>query len=124
MSLQCLYCRAFKDESEFSREHVIPQAIGGVFESGNPFKLHNVCERCNNVAGLYVDAPFLRSFSVHNGRADSELRTVELELKTALPLTFLGRHCSLKHGTRICELWLGPTGDLIYHFQPYPKKPD
>ena len=125
MLLQCLYCRAFKDKSEFSGEHVIPQAMGGIFEPTNPFKLHNVCKRCNNMTGLYVDAPFLRSFSVHNGRADSELQTIKPGPKTTLPLTFLGRHCSLKHGIRICELWLGPTGDLVYHFhEPYPKEPD
>jgi len=32
---------------------------------------------------------------------------------------------NLEHGSRICEFWLGPTGDRIYHFhEPYPREPD
>lgn len=125
MQLQCVYCGSFKEEHEFSGEHVIPEAIGGVFDTENPFKLSEVCGRCNNIFGLFVDGPFLRNFFTKNDRADAAFRTVKLGPTTVLPLRYLGRQHSLTHGTKLCERWLGPTGDAIYHFhEPYPEKPN
>jgi hypothetical protein len=123
MSRQCVYCGNLKEDDEFTGEHVIPDAIGGTFEQENPFKLTDVCERCNNVFGLYVDAPFIRSFFTQNNRADSALRIVEPGPKTIVPLRYMGRQPSLTYGSKLCDRWLGPTGDSIYHFhEPYPEK--
>ena len=42
-----------------------------------------------------------------------------------LPLLYMGIIQRLQYGTKICEFWLGPTGDSIYHFHdPYPEEAD
>jgi hypothetical protein len=41
-----------------------------------------------------------------------------------LPLNYMGYLEELNVGTRVCEFWLGPTGDRIYHFhEPYSDEP-
>lgn len=55
--MKCLYCGNEKNEEDFSQEHVIPKALGGNLTPDNPFTIHNVCRRCNSVAGAFIDGP-------------------------------------------------------------------
>ena len=55
------------------------------------------------------------------GRVQSATRALNPGPKAFLPLTFGGKLDGVQYGPRICEFWLGPTGDSIYHFhEEYP----
>ena len=121
----CLYCNREKDEIELSDEHVIPQAIGGALQPTNPFKTRSVCRRCNNLCGLYVDTAFIKSWFTQASRAQDALRYLNIEKSNVVPLTYMGEIEDFECDGKICEFWLGPTGDSIFHFhQPYPEDPD
>jgi hypothetical protein len=117
----CLYCGRSKPVEEFSDEHVLPDALGGNLHP-NPLLLKNVCERCNNLCGFFVDGPFIKSWFTQNGTAQGELYAGRIK-ERVLPLNYAGEVTDLAEGGRICDFWLGPTGDAIYHFhQPYPAE--
>jgi hypothetical protein len=115
MSSYCTYCGKYKDKADFTREHVIPKRIGGNFEPVNPL-LISVCRICNNLAGQYIDAPFTRNFFVHNSRASEAKQYIDLDQKPILPLKYFGVLPEIKFQGKVCEFWLGPSGDLVYHF--------
>lgn len=125
MGLVCLYCKKEKTAEEFSQEHVLPRGIGGNLNTYNPFSINDVCSRCNNLSGLFIDGPFIKSWFINNSRADVAKRYCHLTPETILPLVYFGEIEALKQGDKICEFWLGPTGDTIYHFHvPYPEEMD
>lgn len=122
---RCVYCNQDKGEDEFSEEHVLPQAIGGNLSPTNPFKTSDVCARCNNFCGLFIDAPFIKSWFTQSGIAEEARRYVEFSEESIFPLRYMGPMPDLTHKSRICEFWIGPTGDSIYHFhEPYPEVKD
>jgi HNH endonuclease len=104
MKRLCVYCGKDKEEVEFSDEHVLPQAIGGNLPTTNPFLLRDVCERCNNLCGLFVDGPFLKSWITQNDKALHALVGANLGLTTILPLTYIGRSlsCTMRTERAIC----------------------
>ncbi|HWB62039.1 MAG TPA: HNH endonuclease [Chitinophagales bacterium] len=119
----CLYCGKEKSKEELTQEHFLPRAIGGNLDSYNPFSINNVCERCNTLSGLFIDAPFIKGWLLNNDRATNAKKYVDITEKTILPLKYLGVISDLRFEDNVCELWLGPTGDLIYHFhQPWPDE--
>lgn len=121
----CFYCDNDKPIGEFSKEHIIPKAIGGVISTRNPFLTEDVCKRCNNAAGYYIDAPFSKSYFINNYRAQNAAEYLKLTPKTILPLSYMGEMKEVNFEGKICEMYLGPTGDRIYHFHlPYPAEPD
>lgn len=124
MMKRCLYCYEFKDESEFSKEHVIPKSIGGNFNiSLSPFLLYNVCGRCNNILGIYVDAPFTKSLIINMFRSTVANKWIRPENNTIAPLSYMGVNKDIKYNNNICEVYLSPSGDSIYHFhEPYPHE--
>lgn len=122
--LICAYCGKEKSDEEFTQEHVIPKAIGGNLFPDNPFLLNNVCKRCNNVSGTYIDGPFIKSWLTQNSRAENLYKYADISKNPILPLVYMGPCHELSYEDKICELWLGPTGDTIYHFHlPYPDEP-
>lgn len=117
----CVYCGRSKPVVEFSDEHVLPAALGGNLHP-NPLLLKNVCERCNNLCGLFVDGPFIKSWFTQNGMAQGALYAGRIK-EAVLPLKYAGELTGLTDGDRICDHWLGPNDDSIYHFhKPYPKE--
>jgi hypothetical protein len=119
--MKCIYCN--KEREEFTKEHIIPKLIGGSLEPVNPFLINNVCRRCNNIAGLYIDAPFTKNWFLNSARASNAKKCVDLKSNPILPLKYMGTLSQLKHEKKICEYWMGPTGDGIYHFhEPYPEE--
>lgn len=120
---RCIYCNIEKEDTEFSKEHVLPKAIGGVIEPQNPFITNLVCKSCNNTAGLFIDAPFIKSWIINNYRASNAANYIKITPATIVPLTYMGIVNGVKYKNYNCELYLGPTGDLIYHFHlPYPEE--
>ena len=121
---KCVYCNELKDDSEMSKEHVIPQSLGGNLTPTNPFLLYDVCRRCNTLCGRYIDAPFIKSWLNQNAKANNALQYIDLSKRPIVPLN-MGTLHEVQFSNKICELWLGPSGDLIYHFHtPYPDEPD
>ena len=117
---RCIYCDEEKDEKDFSREHILPKAIGGALLPQNPFITDEVCERCNNISGLFIDAPFTKSWLFTNYRSSNATKFASITPQTTLPLFYFGVMKDLKYEDKICECYLGPNGDRIYHFhRPY-----
>lgn len=120
----CVYCGRDKLSGELSKEHVIPQSITGRLDPC-PFVIRNVCERCNNLCGMFVDEPFTKSYLVNNLRARCLEKYVDLTSDPVLPLVYYGVLKQMTFRERLCEVWSGPTGDSIYHFHlPYPNTRD
>jgi hypothetical protein len=114
----CPYCATEKDAQEFTDEHVLPRALGGALHPTNPFKLR-VCQQCNAIAGLYVDAPVVRSWLLRLARASALIDPLD-PVAPAMHLQFVGRLEAWEDADTICDYWLGPTGDSVFHFhRPY-----
>ena len=110
----CPYCGQDKDLDELTDEHVLPQALGGALTPANPFKI-KACRACNNACGRHVDGPFCRSLLIHYARRSAGSMAVDMAADPIVPLGCMG---SIKAwtGPDVCDLWIGPTGDSIYHF--------
>ena len=116
----CVYCGQTKDEG-FSDEHILPRAIGGNLLH-NQLKIR-VCQRCNNTLGMFVDGPFVKSWTISNHHASDALRYVDFDGNPGIQLCYMGISTEFSYGSKICEVWLGPTGDIVLHFhEPYPEQ--
>lgn len=121
----CIYCNRERPESEFTQEHILPRALGGAIKPTNPFSTDLVCNTCNTISGFFIDAPFAKSWFINNYRAENAKKYIKLTSSTILPLVYFGVIDELKYKDQICEFYIGPTGDLIYHFHlPYPEEID
>ena len=118
--MNCIYCREEKQIDEFSLEHVIPQFLGGNFVS-DKFKTRNVCKKCNNNLGLFVDAAFEKDWLVFNHLKSQMHAFFNPEAPTSLPLRYMGHSVinppHMVDG-EICEYWLGPLGEQIFWIRP------
>src|ERR1700739_3046744 len=57
--------------------------------------------------------------------AAGALHGVALGPATILTLSYCGELREFAYGDRICDFWLGPTADRVYHFpRPSPDEPD
>lgn len=120
----CMYCGKEFDEDDMTREHVIPQVIGGNIEEKNPFIIYNVCKRCNNVAGTFIDGIFAKQFLTKDNIDRINSRYTDINENPFMPSTYMGKVKGIAFNRRICELWIGPAGDYIFHFhEPYEEKP-
>lgn len=122
----CVYCGHDIDECDLSQEHIIPKAIGGNLMPANPFVINNVCKRCNNLCGAYIDGPFIKNWLVYNARVENINKYTTIPKSGGiLPLRYMGVLNDIRYEEKKCELWLGPTGDTIYHFhKAYPSEPN
>lgn len=111
----CIYCGRDKLDRELSLEHIWPSALGGSL-CGDLFKTPRVCRRCNEKCGLWVDGEFLKSWFVQNEVALAQYPYLDPANPTALSLVYLGIQSDLPlQDGLICERWVGPSGDHIYH---------
>ncbi|GAB7521537.1 HNH endonuclease [Paraburkholderia sp. 2C] len=112
----CLYCGTDKPISEFSLEHIFPDSLGGSLCS-DIFKTRQVCQRCNNLSGLFIDGPFIRSWFRNNQDAMAAREYLTLDgSDSTLPLIYIGELRAISTTDEVCESWLGPCGEHIYHF--------
>ncbi|WP_219907783.1 HNH endonuclease [Pandoraea apista] len=112
----CIYCREAKNADDFSLEHIIPQFLGGTY-APDEFKTRDVCKRCNNDLGLFVDAGFEKDWLVTQKLRDIACSTFDLESDTGVPLLCMGMSDLRPPGMlsdEICEAWLGPLGEQVY----------
>ena len=122
--MNCIYCREEKQIDEFSLEHVVPQFLGGNFVS-DKFKTRNVCKKCNNNLGLFVDAAFEKDWLVFNHLKSQAHAFFNPKAPTSLPLHYMGHSVinppHMVDG-EICEYWLGPLGEQIFWIRPDDEK--
>jgi len=116
MDQECVYCGEKKSISEFSLEHIFPDALGGTL-CDDLFKTRNVCQKCNSKCGMWVDAPVIKNWFSQNVGFQAALEFVDLEKGSILPLSYMGILDELNSVDKVCEFWLGPCGDSIYHFR-------
>ncbi|MGR6859977.1 HNH endonuclease [Aliivibrio salmonicida] len=121
---ECIYCREKKEPSEFSLEHVLPQFIGGA-AAPDFLKTRQVCEKCNNNLGLFVDAGFEKDWIVHNHLRTAAHVFFDPKEPTGLPFICMG-NSELQppdmSSDEICELWLGPLGERVYWIRPIDER--
>lgn len=100
---RCIYCLDEKDDAEFDREHVIPQAFG-TFDS-DTLVIDCVCKECNSLFGRTIDEKLARD-------TIEGIDRVAVGLKQAAEFKTLGRR-----STTYVELDRdGPMqGALAYH---------
>lgn len=115
MPFFCHYCGKERPDEEFTKEHVIPQALGGAVRPTNPFLL-DVCKRCNSACGRHVDGPFIRSWYTQMDRFGNSRRYIDLDRDPIVPLLYLGENQDVKWEGKICDYWQGPAGDHVFHF--------
>lgn len=117
---KCIYCNTEKSDDEFSLEHAIPRFLGGA-DAPERFKLHNVCQRCNNNLGLFVDAAFAKTFWIANWLQQSALEGHDPQARNGVPLFCMGQSKLEPPGMteeELCECWLGPFGEQVYWIRP------
>jgi len=114
--MRCIYCYKECQPSEFSLEHIFPKSLGGNLP-GDYFETNQVCVRCNSLMGRYVDGAFIKSWFTKNYKAEDATRYIDLENGSPLPLIYMGICNDVQTvDDEVCEMWLGPCGDPIYHF--------
>lgn len=116
MDKQCIYCGRREHAAKFSLEHIFPDAFGGTL-CNELFKTRNVCQNCNSLCGIWVDAPVIKNWFSQNVSFKAALEFVDLEKGSILPLSYMGILDELSSVDIVCEYWLGPCGDSIYHFR-------
>ncbi len=119
----CAYCSYDKLNIDMTDEHVLPRKLGGNLSPQNPFLIKNVCKNCNVASGRYIDGPFIRSWFMQNRRAENAKKYLDLNANPIVPLIYMGEIKNSFIREKNCDMWLGPTGDTIYHFHdPYPEQ--
>lgn len=114
----CLYCGRDKPIAEFSLEHIFPDSLGGSLSGDNYiFKTRRVCQRCNNLSGMFIDGPFIKSWFRNNNDAIASREYLTLNANdSTLPLIYMGELHTISATDEVCESWLGPCGEHVYHF--------
>jgi hypothetical protein len=122
--VKCFHCDIEKPETDFSLEHIFPDALGGDYCS-DLFFTNRLCRTCNSNTGLFVDGPFIRNFFVSNDEANSALNFARLDAPCLLPMRF---HCTLEQlfadQDKVLDIWSGPLGGYAYHLRPQSKPED
>lgn len=117
---KCIYCGKDKPVTDFSDEHIWPDALGGDFLE--PFwRTQDVCKRCNSLSGVFVDGAFIKGFFGTAERATGARNYVDISNPNSvcLPLDYLGQlKMSSLPPDEIGEYWAGPCGANILHIRP------
>ena len=121
----CAYCQVPTPEAEFTLEHAIPQFLGGA-QAPEVFRLHNVCQACNNNLGTFVDGAYAKSWPVSQALAHAA-RRLYVGGPRPLPLWCIGQvqldgvelptWRSEKHAY-VQEMWVGPSGETLLWLRP------
>lgn len=116
----CSYCLRWKSSDERSYEHIWPQSLGGD-PLPAPWRTDDVCRQCNNIAGQWVDAEFVKSlYGSHERFSGTEAYLDPRNpAKAVVPLVFMGAVDNMDlEDDEVAEVWLGPAGDTIVHIRP------
>lgn len=120
---ECIICQKSKDISEFSKEHIFPDGLLRKIEN-NHLILYNVCKKCNNDLGLFVDAPVVKYWFISLYQRLYYLKYADLNLPDIIPLIYKGEIEGMLYNDMVCDYWHGPGEDLIFHFhKPFSEIP-
>ena len=112
----CVYCG--ETDVEGSLEHLWPQGLGGA-QAPELFRTRDVCRKCNNKCGLFVDAPFIKSWVLKGASAFESLWYADLspDSRAVLPPIYWGVLADdLALGAGLsCEVWLSACRGVIFH---------
>ena len=101
---QCIFCMNSKEDSEFNREHIILEALGG---KGDEDICFNVCTSCNSSLGTRVDASLL------NQSVTKYMRYIlGIKGKTGIPNPFKGIELTYADTPFIGELKVNKEGEI------------
>jgi len=116
--MKCIYCNEEKNINELSLEHIFPSALGGKSIKSELFKTRNVCKRCNNLSGLYIDSIFVKNFFATSLVLFSKyIGYYNFKESPHIPFSYFGFVEYIKHPKfKYCEKWLWLDGSRIYHF--------
>jgi hypothetical protein len=108
---RCIACERNKAESDFSLEHILPQAMGGGALCSDLFKTRAVCRTCNSTMGIFVDAPMFRNW-IAKVSAAASADFVDLDSATSwVPFIYAGSSEFLRVAPdEILEIWAGHAG--------------
>lgn len=113
--MNCIYCNGRKNNPRMTLEHIWPQSLGGA-AAPELFRSNQVCESCNNHAGLWVDGAFTKSWFVANEAAMQDRSYLDPEKPGIVPFIYMGIDTEFPNRPdHICERWLGQAGEHIYH---------
>ena len=119
--VECIYCQELKKESKFSLEHVIPQFLGGS-QCPDKLKTREVCNRCNNNLGLFVDAAYQKEFATNGFLNNAYYAFFDPNKPIGLPLNCIGISKDLSppriNKNEVCEMWIGPLGEQVFWVRP------
>lgn len=122
----CIYCDFERDENEFSDEHIFPRALGGDF-LGDFWRTQDVCQRCNSMAGVYVDGAYIKSHLSILGSISSSQTYMSIEdpALRPMPMFFMTTlsNFSENENERV-DLWVGACGATVFHFRPINTEDD
>lgn len=112
----CIYCAGRRRDPKLSDEHIWPAALGGGACPQAVFRTRQVCRTCNNFVGQWVDGAFYKSWFIQHEVGTSALQYLDPAAPSVLPPIYMGfdTEIPLSEGL-VCERWLGPAGDHIYH---------
>lgn len=109
----CIYCAGASGPSTETLEHIWPKALGGAV-CGDIFKTRQVCRRCNNEAGLWVDGAFLRNLLIQQERMLCDAAYYAPGAPTLPGFVYLGEDVEFPiEAGEVCERWLGPSGETL-----------
>jgi hypothetical protein len=98
-----------------SLEHIWPRSLGGA-QAGELFRSSSVCQTCNNLAGLWVDGAYLKSWFIAAETAGAARQFLDPTTPGILPLTYMGMDQEFPSpADQECERWIGPAGEHVYH---------
>lgn len=121
--ITCIYCEEQKPKAQFSNEHIWPLALGG--DSLPDFwQTSEVCGRCNNLSGLFVDGAFVKSWIGSAERStDAFYAESTPPSKLVLPLSYLGKveNVPIEEGL-VAEFWTVACGSHIVHIRSDDKE--
>lgn len=101
---QCIFCMNSKEDSEFNREHIILEALGG---KGDEDICLNVCTSCNSSLGTRVDASLL------NQNITKYMRYIfQIKGKNGIPNPFKGVELTYADTPFIGELKVNKEGKI------------
>lgn len=116
----CIYCNLEKIGTEFSDEHIWPDALGGDHLS-RFWRTDEVCRACNSMSGVFVDGAFIRGWagSMERGCGARDYMLLSDPMQTVLPLNYLGKLPNeMTESGEVADWWVGPCGATIVHIRP------
>ena len=115
----CIYCGVCKPEGEFSDEHIWPDALGGDFLP-QFWRTDDVCGKCNNISGVFVDGAFIKGPFIAGERSSDVLDYLIPDSPTGIiPLSYIGtiQNVACPQEGEVADFWVCAPGANVVHFR-------